>query len=108
MGGWVWNWISRETNKCITRSYGTNSEQSKEIPSTFVNGGKDYVGHVRIDNTFNYDESGFNLKLPSGCTVALQESKTVTTVLEMLYHALNNISLWKIAFIFIDGFQRAT
>lgn len=87
---WVWNFkrtykiVSRKINKFITRSYGTDTEQLKEIASTFVNNAKDHIGQVGIDNTFNADESGFNLELHSGRTLAVQGTKSVTAVAQSI------------------------
>ena len=87
---WIWNFkrtykiVSRKVNKFITRSYGTDTAQLNEIASTFVNNVKPRIRDIGTNNTFNADESGFNLELHSGRTLAEQRTKSVTAVVQSI------------------------
>ena len=87
---WIWNFkrtykiVSRKVNKFITRSYGTDTAQLNEIASTFVNNVKPRIRDIGTNNTFNADESGFNLELHSGRTLAEQGTKSVTAVVQSI------------------------
>ena len=97
---WIWNFkrtyriVSRKVNKFITRSYGTDTAQLNEIASTFVNNVKPRIRDIGTNNTFNADESGFNLELHSGRTLAEQGTKTVTAVVQSISATTNSYTIF--------------
>ncbi|EFN73371.1 hypothetical protein EAG_00356, partial [Camponotus floridanus] len=71
------NIVSRKVTKFVSRASQRNKQQLQLICSDFMTSVKPYINRYEINNVYNADESGFNLEIHSGRTLAFRGKKTI-------------------------------
>ena len=75
---WVWKFkrthriTSRKVNEFITRKTLEDREKLKVNAENFVNEVKPYITQYERENVYNLDQSGFQLEMHSGRTLAIE------------------------------------
>ena len=72
--------VSRKINKFITKETLEDKETVNQEVSKFVADIKLLISEVGTENTYNADQSGFQLELHTGRTLAEERTKTVECV----------------------------
>jgi len=72
--------VSRKVNKVVTRQQVEDADAIKKTAEDFVAGIREEIKAIGAANTYNSDQSGFNLELHSGRTLTTKGSKKVTAI----------------------------
>ena len=87
---WVWKFkrthriISRKVNKFITRKTLEDKEKVKVNAENFVNKVESYITEYGRENVYNSDQSGFQLEMHSGRTLAIEGTRQVKCVVQSI------------------------
>lgn len=87
---WVLNFkrkhgiVSRKITKFVNRATVMNKEELQIVCQEFISTVKSWIDVFGIQNIYNADESGFNLEIHSGRTLAKKGEKTIETVIQSL------------------------
>jgi len=80
--------VSRKINKFVTKKSIENKEKLEQEVKTFVEKIKTHIFLVGEENVLNSDQSGFNLEMHTGRTLALKGQETV----EALTQSVNSMT----------------
>ncbi|XP_076544512.1 LOW QUALITY PROTEIN: uncharacterized protein LOC143305331 [Osmia lignaria lignaria] len=76
--------VSRKITKFVTYRERENSQEINTVIDNFIQVVKPNINSYGVENVFNSDESGFNLELHSGRTLAAKGSKTIEVVVQSI------------------------
>lgn len=96
---WIWhfkkvhNIVSRKITKFVTRSTRTDTEHLRLVSDNFIQQVKPYITSIGGSNVYNADESGFNLEIHSGRTLAVKGQKTVEGIVQSLHSTTHSYTI---------------
>lgn len=76
--------VSRKVNQFVTRKTLENVNELKTKADEFVASVKQEIANVGVQNVYNSDQSGFQLEIHSGRTLAVQGEKKVECVVQSI------------------------
>lgn len=85
----LWNIVSRKINKFITHKSIIKKDKIESNANDFVQKVKSAIANVGECNVFNSDQSGFNLEIHKGRTLAFKGQQKVETLTQSL-HAMTH------------------
>ena len=74
--------VSRKINKFVTRKSLENTEELRKKAEQFVTGVRQQIREFGLKNVYNSDQSGFQLKMHSGRTLAVEGEKQVQCLVQ--------------------------
>lgn len=74
--------VSRKITKYVTRKQLSDTESLQKSAAEFIELVKTHMTTVGAENTFNSDQSGFNLELHTGRTLAIEGQKLVESTVQ--------------------------
>lgn len=74
--------VSRKITKWVTKKTLATQESLEEQAAIFIQKVKTHIADFGVENVYNSDQSGFNLELHAGRTLALRGTKTVESTIQ--------------------------
>lgn len=87
------NIVSRKITKFASRTSQRDKQQLQSVCSDFVTRTKPYITSYQTDNVYNADESGFNLEIHSGRTLACRGKKTIEASAQSISSMTHNYTI---------------
>lgn len=76
--------VSRKINKFITKTNIENRDNLQKNAREFVTEVKQLINEIGVENTYNSDQSGFQLEMHSGRTLAIEGEKQVQCLVQSI------------------------
>jgi len=85
--------VSRKINKFVTRKALENVEELEKLANEFVREVKQHAAEIGMENVYNSDQSGFQLEMHSGRTLAAEGEKKIQCVAQSISSTTHSYTL---------------